>query len=116
MVDERGRARSLQRGLQPGSARGYPSQERAKSAGCGALLLCCALGVGAWAAEDSAPDMEELPADDDQELDSAAPPGSETSADAQSDASEATAAESPDTFIPSENISENIAVKFPVDI
>ena len=81
------------------------------------LLLCCALGVGAWAAEDSAPDTEELPADDDQELDSAAPPGSEPAADAQSDASEATAtSESPDTFIPSEDISENIAVKFPVDI
>ena len=80
------------------------------------IVLCCALGVGAWAAEDSAPDMEELPVEDDQELDSGAPPESETAADAQSDTSEATAAESPDIFIPSEDISENIAVKFPVDI
>ena len=99
MVDERGRAAA-----------------EAKGAGCGALLLCCTLCVGAWAAEDSAPDMEELPADDDQELDSTAPPGSETAADAQSDASETAASESPDIFIPSEDISENVAVKFPVDI
>ena len=81
------------------------------------MMLCCALAVGAWATEDTEPDMEELPADDDQELDSTTvPPRSETAAGAQNDASETTAAESPDTFIPSEDISENISVKFPVDI
>ena len=80
------------------------------------MMLCCALAVGAWAAEDTEPDMAVLPADDDQELDSTVPPRSETAAGAQNDASETTAAESPDTFIPSEDISESISVKFPVDI
>ena len=50
MIDERGWARNLQRSLQPGSARGNPSQENsgargnpsqetgeAEGAGCGAL-------------------------------------------------------------------------------
>ncbi len=136
MVDDRGRAKSLQPGSARGytsqddssargytsqddsSARGYTSQKRtgAKSAGCGALLLCCALAAGAWAAEEPVPAADQLPAASAEEIDSDASPRIETAEETQGDTSETAASETPDTFIPSEDISENISVKFPVDI
>lgn len=83
------------------------------------FFLCCALGLGAWAAEESAPDEEQLPAGE-QEVDAGAEAGIETAEAAEDEKSEtpndSPGEESPDTFIPSEDISENIAVKFPVDI
>lgn len=74
------------------------------------LFLCCAIGVGAWAAEESAPEAEQVPADP-EEIDADAAPRIETD-----DEADAPDGESPDTFIPSEDISESISVKFPVDI
>ena len=79
------------------------------------IALCCALAVGAWAAEDSEPG-DQPPTDTTEEIDSDAPPRIETAEETNGDVSETAASESPDTFIPSENISENIAVSFPVDI
>ena len=76
------------------------------------LFLCCAIGVGAWAAEESAPEAEQIPADQ-EEIDAGAGPPIETADDAEPEAPDG---ESPDTFIPSEDISESISVKFPVDI
>ena len=79
------------------------------------IMLCCALAVGAWAAEDSEP-RDHPPTDTTEEIDSDAPPRIETTEETKGDVPETATSESPDTFIPSENISENIAVKFPVDI
>ena len=80
------------------------------------LLLCCALGVGAWAAEDSeSPDPSPVP--NIGEIDAEVPPGTETAEEAQGEEdAESPPDESPEIFIPSEDISESIAVKFPVDI
>lgn len=83
------------------------------------FFLCCALGLGAWAAEEPVTGDEQLPADE-QEIDAGAEAGIETAEAAEDENSESTnespGEESPDIFIPSEDISENIAVKFPVDI
>lgn len=79
------------------------------------LFLCCAIGVGAWAAEDSAPEMDQIPTDQEEiDADTALP--IETAEEAEREASETPDGETPDTFIPSEDISESISVKFPVDI
>lgn len=78
-------------------------------------LLCCALGVGAWAAEDSPP-ADQPPDSGTEQIDPVASPPIEAAEDAQTEDAEPPDAESPDIFIPSEDISENIAVKFPVDI
>ena len=76
------------------------------------LFLCCAIGVGAWAAEVSAPEAEQIPTDQ-EEIDADTAPRIEADDEAEPEAPEG---ESPDTFIPSEDISESISVKFPVDI
>lgn len=76
------------------------------------LFLCCAIGVGAWAAEDSPPEAEQIPADQ-EEIDADPAPRIETGGEAEPEVPDG---ESPDTFIPSEDISESISVKFPVDI
>ena len=74
------------------------------------MFLCCALS--AQAAEDSEsqdpPRADETDAEDSRGADAAA-------AEPESDA-ETPPGESPEIFIPSEDISESIAVKFPVDI
>ena len=85
-------------------------------ASTGALLLCCALGVSAWAAEDSEPPDQPTAADT-EEIDSEASADIEAAAEAQAEEdAESPTSESPEIFIPSEDISESIAVKFPVDI
>lgn len=76
------------------------------------LLLCLAFGASAWAEEDSASGTDEAAANP-EETDSGVPSSTETAEDGEDGTSEE---ESPDVFIPSENISENISVKFPVDI
>ena len=76
------------------------------------LFLCCAIGVGAWAAEDAASEAEQVPADQ-EEIDAGTSPPSENADAAEPETPDG---ESPDTFIPSEDISESISVKFPVDI
>lgn len=76
------------------------------------LFLCCAIGIGAWAAEEPAPKAEQYPADQ-EEIDADSVPGIEADDEAEPEAPDG---ESPDTFIPSEDISESISVKFPVDI
>ena len=76
------------------------------------LLLCCAIGVGAWADEASPPETDQIPADL-QEIEADTAARTET---AEAPEPEAPDGESPDTFIPSEDISESISVKFPVDI
>ncbi len=82
----------------------------------GALLLCCALGVSAWAAEDSEPPDQPTAADT-EEFDPGTSPDIETAEEAQEEeGAEPPTSESPDIFIPTEDISESIAVKFPVDI
>ena len=79
------------------------------------LLLCLAVGASAWAEEDSATGTDEAAANP-EETDSGVPSRTETAEDGE-DSEDGTAEdESPDVFIPSENISENISVKFPVDI
>lgn len=80
------------------------------------LLLCCALGVSAWAEEDSeSPDPS--PATNTGETDAEASRGTETAEEARGEEdAESPPDESPEIFIPSEDISESIAVKFPVDI
>ena len=77
------------------------------------LLLCLAFGASAWAEEDSASGTDEVAAATPEETDSDIPPPAETDEDSEDDTAES---ESPDVFIPTENISENISVKFPVDI
>ncbi len=82
----------------------------------GALLLCCALGVSAWAAEDSEP-TDQPPTANSEEIDPEASPDIEAAPEAQEEeGAEPPTSESPDIFIPTEDISESIAVKFPVDI
>lgn len=76
------------------------------------LFLCCAIGVGTWAAEESPPEAEQVPADQ-EEIDADTAPRIEAAGEAEAEAPDG---ESPDTFIPSEDISESISVKFPVDI
>ena len=76
------------------------------------LFLCCAIGVGAWAAEEPAPEAEQIPADQ-EEIDADTAPRIEAGDEAGPEAPDG---ESPDIFIPSEDISESISVKFPVDI
>ena len=79
------------------------------------ILLCCALAVGTWAAEHPASDEDERPTDG-QKIEADTPPIIASAEAGNNEAPETPEAESPDTFIPSEDISENIAVKFPVDI
>ena len=82
----------------------------------GALLLCCALGVSAWAAEDSEP-PDQPPTAETEEIDSEASADIEAAPEAQAEeGAEPPTSESPEIFIPTEDISESIAVKFPVDI
>ena len=95
------------------SASGWPVS-RSNAVAVLALLLFCALSVGAWAAEDPVRDTEELPTPQTEESDPAA--SSETDRAEGADDTETATPESPDTFIPSEDISESIAVNFPVDI
>ena len=76
------------------------------------LFLCCAIGIGAWATEESAPEAEPIPADQ-EEIGADTAPRIETADEAEPEVPDG---ESPDTFIPSEDISESISVKFPVDI
>lgn len=91
------------------------NKHRRRASATGALLLCCALGVSAWAAEDSElPDQP--PAEDTEEIGPETSPPIETAGDAQDEEGTEPTSESPDIFIPSEDISESIAVKFPVDI
>ena len=80
------------------------------------LSLCCALGVSVWAAEDSeSPDPSPIP--NTGEIDAEAPPGTETAEETRGEEdTESPPDESPEIFIPSEDISESVAVKFPVDI
>ena len=79
------------------------------------FLLCCALGVSAWAEEDSeSPDPS--PAPNTGETDAEASRGAETAEEAKGEEDTESPDESPEIFIPSEDISESIAVKFPVDI
>ncbi len=77
------------------------------------VLLCLAFGATAWAQEDSASGTDEVSAPTPDETDSEVPPRAETDQDGEDGTAES---ESPDVFIPTENISENISVKFPVDI
>lgn len=79
------------------------------------FFLCCALGFSAWAAGESAPGEEQSSAHE-QEVDADVEAGIETAEATEDENSETPDGESPDIFIPSEDISENIAVKFPVDI
>lgn len=80
------------------------------------FLLCCALGVSAWAEEDSE-SLDPSPAPNAAETDADASPDTETAEEAQGEQdTESPTGESPEIFIPSEDISESIAVKFPVDI
>ena len=95
------------------SVSGWPAL-RSNSVAVLALLLCCALGIGAWAAEDPERDTEELPTPTPEETDAEASP--ETGGAEGADDTETATRESPDIFIPTEDISESIAVKFPVDI
>ena len=88
---------------------------RSKTLPIRVFFLCCALSLGAWAAEESAPGEEQPPAGE-QEIEADAEAGIETAEETEDENSETTDGESPETFIPSEDISENIAVKFPVDI
>ncbi|MDE0450287.1 MAG: hypothetical protein OXI90_00780 [Gammaproteobacteria bacterium] len=79
------------------------------------LLLCLAFGASAWAAEDSATGTDEAAANP-EETDPDIRSRTETAADREEGDDGTSEDESPDIFIPTENISENIAVKFPVDI
>ncbi|MCY3819017.1 MAG: hypothetical protein OXH52_06585 [Gammaproteobacteria bacterium] len=80
------------------------------------LLLCLAFGASAWAEEDSASGTDEATAASPEETNPDVPSRTETAADREEGDDDTSEDESPDVFIPSENISENIAVKFPVDI
>ena len=91
-------------------------KHRRRASAAGALLLCCALGVSAWAAEDSEPPDQPTAADT-EEIDPGTSPDIEAAAEAQvEEGAEPPPGESPEIFIPTEDISESIAVKFPVDI
>ena len=79
------------------------------------VLLCLAFGASAWAEEDSATGTDEVASASPEETDSEVPSRTEAAKDREDDDG-TSGEESPDIFIPTENISENIAVKFPVDI
>ena len=79
-------------------------------------LLCFALAAGVAAEEEASPGAEQVADEAEQRIDPDATPASEADDAPASKADDIPDGESPDTFVPSEDISENIAVKFPVDI